>query len=199
MDNDILNTNNTNITILLIIVMVFICMINYINKNKDVTSVRSTVDNRIYMVGKLPDSLDAANKLAEINNNILKLIDHCNDINKTNFNRLKKRYNPSSLYELVDKSVYTAYNVNKGEEIAICIRDKNNKILDDMNSCMFIIIHELAHIMTITEQHTPEFWDNMRQLLEKADECNVYTPIDYSKNPTYYCNQTIKETPYNFK
>lgn len=199
MDNDILNTNNTNITILLIIVMVFICMINYMNKNKDVTSVRSTVDNRIYMVGKLSDSLDAANKLAEINNNILKLIDHCNNIDKTNFNRLKKRYNPNSLFELVDKSIYTAYNVNKGEEIAICIRDKNNKILDDMNSCMFIIIHELAHIMTITEQHTPEFWDNMRQLLEKADECNVYTPIDYSKNPTYYCNQTIKETPYNFK
>ena len=41
--------------------------------------------------------------------------------------------------------------VNKGEEIAICIIDKNNKILDDMNSCMFIIIHELAHIMTISE------------------------------------------------
>ena len=199
MNNDIFKTNNSNITILLIIVLVFICMINYINKNKDITSVRSTVDNRIYMVAKLPDSVDAANKLAEINNNILKLINHCENIDKTNFNRLKKRYNPSSLFELVDKSIYTAYNVNKGEEIAICIRDKNNKLLDDMNSCMFIIIHELAHIMTITEQHTPEFWDNMRQLLEKAEECGVYMPIDYSKNPTYYCNQMIKETPYVFK
>ena len=100
---------------------------------------------------------------------------------------------------MVDKSIYTAYNVNKGEEIAICIRDKNNKLLDDMNSCMFIIIHELSHIMTITEQHTPEFWDNMRQLLEKASECGVYKPVDYSKNPQYYCNQLIQETPYIFK
>jgi len=199
MDNNIFNTNNSNVTILLIIVLVLMCLLNYINKNKDVTSVRSTVDNRIYMVAKLPDSIDAANKLAEINNNILKLVDFCKGIDKTNFNRLKKLYKPSSLCELVDKSVYTAYNVNKGEEIAICIRDKNNKILDDMNSCMFIIIHELAHIMTISEQHTPEFWDNMRQLLEKAEGCNVYTPIDYSKNPTHYCNQTIRETPYKFK
>lgn len=198
MDTNILNINNSNIPILIVLFMAFISLINYLNKNKDVTSVRSTLDNRIYMVAKLPDSLNAANKLSQINSNILKLIEHCSNIDETNFNRLKKRYKPSALCELVDKSVYTAYNINKGEEIAICIRDKNNVIIEDMNSCMFIIIHELAHIMTITEQHTPEFWDNMRKLLEKAEECNVYTPIDYSKNPTYYCNQTIQETPYKF-
>ena len=56
--------------------------IEYINKNKDVTSLVA-VDNR-YMVAKLPDSIDAANKLAEINNNILKLVDFCKDIDKTN-------------------------------------------------------------------------------------------------------------------
>lgn len=172
---------------------------NYMNKNKDVTSVKSTKDGRVYMVAKLPDSLDAANKLADINSNISTLINHCKDINQDNFKRLKQNYNPDTLFELVDKSKYTAYNVNKGEEIAICIRDKNNKIIDDMNSCMFIIIHELAHLMTITEQHTPEFWDNMRQLLEKGNECSVYKPIDYSKNPQYYCNQLIQETPYIFK
>uniref|UniRef100_A0A6C0CZZ6 WLM domain-containing protein n=1 Tax=viral metagenome TaxID=1070528 RepID=A0A6C0CZZ6_9ZZZZ len=190
---------NSNVSILLIILLSFMCIMNYLNKNKDVTSVKSTLDDRVYMVAKLPDSLDAANFLAKINSNILKLIKHCKHIDKTNFKRLKELYNPNSLFELVDKSKYTAYNVNKGEEIAICIRDKNNKLLDDINSCMFIIIHELAHIMTITEQHTPEFWDNMRQLLEKAEECNVYKPIDYSKNPQYYCNQLIQETPYIFK
>ena len=190
---------NSNVSILLIILLSFMCIMNYLNKNKDVTSVKSTLDDRVYMVAKLPDSLDAANFLAKINSNILKLIKHCKHIDKTNFKRLRELYNPNSLFELVDKSKYTAYNVNKGEEIAICIRDKNNKLLDDINSCMFIIIHELAHIMTITEQHTPEFWDNMRQLLEKAEECNVYKPVNYFKNPTYYCNQLIQETPYIFK
>lgn len=190
---------NSNVSILLIILLSLMCVMNYLNKNKDVTSIKSTIDDRVYMVAKLPDSLDAANFLAKININIQKLIDHCKHINKTNFKRLKELYNPNSLFELVDKSKYTAYNVNKGEEIAICIRDKNNKLLDDMNSCMFIIIHELAHIMTITEQHTPEFWDNMRQLLEKAEDCNVYKPVNYFKYPKYYCNQLIKETPYIFK
>ncbi len=191
--------SKNNITIIMIIILVLICIMNYMNKNKDVTSVKSTKDGRVYMVAKLPDSLDAANKLADINSNISTLINHCKDINQDNFKRLKQNYNPDTLFELVDKSKYTAYNVNKGEEIAICIRDKNNKIIDDMNSCMFIIIHELAHLMTITEQHTPEFWDNMRQLLEKGNECSVYKPIDYSKNPQYYCNQLIQETPYIFK
>ena len=191
--------SKNNITIILIIIMVLMCIMNYMNKNKDVTSVKSTKDGRVYMVAKMHDSLDAANKLADININISTLINHCKDINQDNFKRLKQNYNPDTLFELVDKSKYTAYNVNKGEEIAICIRDKNNKIIDDMNSCMFIIIHELAHLMTVTEQHTPEFWDNMRQLLEKGNECGVYKPIDYSKYPEYYCNQLIKETPYIFK
>ena len=189
----------TDNSIILIVVLLIFCLINYYNKNKDVTTVKSTIDDRIYLVAKLSDSLEAANKLAEINMNILKLIDYCNtNNNKDNFNRLKN-YNPNTLGELIDKSKYTAYNINKGEEIAICIRDKNNTILHDMNSCMFIIIHELAHIMTVTEQHTPEFWNNMKELLEEANKCGVYTPIDYAKTPQYYCNQMIDRTPYIFK
>jgi hypothetical protein len=196
-----INHDSNNLSIIIIIILIIICCMNYYNKNKDITTVKSNVDGRIYMVAKLPDSLDAANKLANINNNILELIKYC-DINNNdvtnNFKRLKK-YNPNTLSELVDKSKYTAYNINKGEEIAICIRDKNNKLLDDMNSCMFIIIHELAHIMTVTEQHTPEFWENMNQLIDKAGKCGIYTPIDYSKTPKYYCNQLIDKTPYIFK
>ena len=187
--------SKNNITIIMIIILVLMCVMNYMNKNKDVTSVKSTKDGRVYMVAKLPDSLDAANKLADINSNISTLINHCKDINKDNFKRLKQNYNPDTLFELVDKSKYTAYNVNKGEEIAICIRDKNNKIIDDMNSCMFIIIHELAHLMTVTEQHTPEFWDNMRFLLKKGIELKVYKHIDYSKYPEDYCGIKITDTP----
>ena len=187
-----------DITIIIITILTIFILFNYYNKNKDVTTVKSTVDNRIYLVAKLPDSIDAANKLAEINKVILKLINYCSNINEPNFKRLKN-YNPNTLSELVDKSKYTAYNVNKGEEIAICIRDKNNKLLNDMNSCMFIIIHELAHIMTFSEQHTPEFCNNMRLLLEKAEACNVYKPINYKLEPTFYCNQTMNHTPYIFK
>ena len=33
---------------------------------------------------------------------------------------------------------------------------------------MFVAIHELAHIMTESVGHEPEFWDNMGFLLEKS-------------------------------
>ena len=51
---------------------------------------------------------------------------------------------------------YTVYSLNKGKKIAICIRN-NGKLINDMNTTMFIIIHELAHIMSVSEQHTEEF------------------------------------------
>ena len=192
-----INHDSNNLSIIIIIILITICCMNYYNKNKDITTVKSNVDGRIYMVAKLPDSMDAANKLANINKNILELIKYCNNNNNNtadNFKRLNN-YNPDTLGELVDKSKYTAYNINKGEEIAICIRDKNNKLLDDMNSCMFIIIHELAHIMTVTEQHTPEFWNNMKYLLEQAREIGIYTPQNYKNNPVIYCGQEINSTP----
>ena len=63
---------------------------------------------------------------------------------------------------------------------------------------MFVVIHELAHIMTIEIGHTKLFWDNMKYLLEQGKECNIYTPIDYHKYPQIYCGMEINSTPYRF-
>ena len=191
--------DNKNLIILLIFFILIIILINYYHKNKDLTQVKSTIDNKYYLVAKLPDSYEAANKLALINNNINILLEHCKNPNDKNIMKLYNNYRSDILCELVDKSKYTAYSLNKGEQIAICLRDKKtNKLIDDINSTMFIIIHELAHIMTYTEQHTQEFWDNMARLLKYGNECGVYKPINYKINPIYYCNQLLNDTPYDF-
>ena len=62
---------------------------------------------------------------------------------------------------------------------------------------MFVAIHELAHLMTKSIGHTPEFWDNMRFLLKKGIELNVYKKHDYNKVPKDYCGTQITSTPLN--
>jgi len=187
------------ITILVIVIITSMILINYYNKNKDVTTVISTLDKRKYVVAKLPDSQKAADKLAEINMNIDKLLKHCHDPNDDHVMKLINNYDPNVLCELIDKSKYTAYSVNKGEKIAICLRNPDLSIINDINSTMFVIIHELAHIMTYTEQHTPEFWNNMKNLLEFSEKCGVYKPINYAQTPVVFCGTNMNHTPYEFK
>ena len=53
----------------------------------------------------------------------------------------------------------------------------------------------MAHIMTKETGHPPEFWDNMKYLLENAQEMDIYIPKDYSKEPVDYCGEEINSTP----
>ena len=89
--------------------------------------------------------------------------------------------------------------MNKGEDIYICLRDKETNQFIDNNIIMFVVIHELAHVMTKSIGHTKEFWDNMDYLLHKANEINIYEPHDYGDDPKKYCGITINSTPYDFK
>ena len=61
---------------------------------------------------------------------------------------------------------------------------------------MFVAIHEIAHIMTLSVGHTEEFWNNFKFLLENAVELNIYTPVDYKKEPEGYCGMNITDNPY---
>ena len=60
---------------------------------------------------------------------------------------------------------------------------------------MFVAIHELAHLMTESIGHTPEFWDNMRFLLKKAIELKIYIKQDFRKSPVSYCGTKITDSP----
>ena len=170
---------------------------NYLNKQKNIKYETSNIDDRKYLVRKLKDSKDAANKLAELNGHIFKIIDHCQTTKKENIELLKENYNPDTLSETIPGSKYTSYSVNKGEEIAICIRNKDNTFMN-INTILFVTIHELAHVMTLSTGHTKEFWNNMKYLLEEAEKINLYKPVNYNKYNESYCGMTINSTPYDF-
>ena len=166
--NDFLLFFTSIIFILLIIKKVFM--------SDNLIKVKSSKDNREYIVRDLPNAINAANKLSMINEKILLLIDHLDD-NKENVKRLKKNYRPESLSENTKDSIHTSYSLNKGEKISLCLREKSEDIIfEDDNTIIFVVIHELAHVMTESIGHTKEFWDNMKYLLEKANEINIYHP-----------------------
>jgi hypothetical protein len=106
-------------------------------------------------------------------------------------------FNPDVLEENDLDASSTSYSENKGEKIVVCLRDKTAKPypLIDENTVMFVLIHEMAHLMTYSVGHTPEFWTNMRKLLHECIQMGIYQQVNYSKNPVHYCGMTITDTP----
>ena len=188
------------LTNVLLGVVVLAITFNYFYKNMYLTKVQSNVDQRMYVVRKLPDKQAAADKLAHISEKLTNLVNHVytNDKQKEGIQQLKDQFNSRNITENIPGGKYTAYSVNKGEELAICLRNVPDESFIEDNLIMFVSIHELAHVMTSEIGHTPKFWDNMKYLLEKANQLGMYMPEDYSKHPRMYCGQEINSTPYKF-
>ena len=186
-------------TLLLGVVIVgYIC--HYLIKKLNKTTVKSTVDNREYEVRDLSDSLDAANMLADISDKLTKLVEHVVSSNpdREGIQQLKRNFNSRNIIENTPGGQYTAYSVNKGEQLALCLRDAKDDTFIELNLIIFVAIHEIAHVMTDEVGHTKKFWNNMRYLLEEGEKIGIYTVEDYSKNPKMYCGLEINSSPYHF-
>ena len=175
------------------------------NKASDVTYVRL---NKIeYLVRNLPDKEAAALLLSKIRDRLSSIVEKvCVDIDakdnskehNVSLKRLKKNFKPNNITESSPGNKYTSYSINKGDKIVFCIRAKDgSNDLVDINTMMFVAIHELAHLMTKSIGHTTEFWDNMRFLLKVGIEIGVYKKQDFNSNPVDYCGTKITDTPLN--
>jgi hypothetical protein len=112
---------------------------------------------------------------------------------------LIERFDPDNISESTPADKYTSYSVNKGEKIVFCIREKagndNHHQIINPNTLMFVAIHELAHIMTISIGHEPDFWNNMRFLLAIA----INTPChDKYNNDTVPFYNELKNNGHSF-
>tara|TARA_B110000858_G_scaffold128142_1_gene145748 strand:- start:8130 stop:8768 length:639 start_codon:yes stop_codon:yes gene_type:complete len=168
---------------------------NYYSK---LTKITSTVDNREYYVQDKDDSLDAANLIARIREKNLILIEHLKKSYPGDERtiRLSNNYKENSLKEGVDDPRYTSYSVNKGEEIVLCIRNKNK--LMDINTMMFVVLHELSHLASESIGHTDEFWTNFRWILEESINIGIYIQQDFNKKPIEYCGMSITSSPIDY-
>jgi hypothetical protein len=159
----------------------------------------SDVDGERYCVRERSKMSQAADLLATVTTKCKELVAYCGKKFPDNedVQRLVQKFNPTKISETLPTSEYTAYSENKGEKLAFCLnKEKNGTQLIDVNTLTFVAIHELSHIMTISEGHKQEFWQNFKFLLEQAKEANIYNPVDYKKNPEPYCGMEITDNPY---
>jgi len=115
-------------------------------------------------------------------------------------NRLVKGFKNVKIEETTEEpgDDNTSFTINKGELMSLCLRDVSpGRPFHDYNTLMFVVIHELAHIASITEGHNVEFVINFKFLLKEAVKMGYYHPIDYSKSPFLYCGKVkVTNNPY---
>lgn len=178
--------------IILFIILYF--SITYYN-NRNHTYVKAD-DGNEYRVQIAEDNKESANLLSDAITRVKTLLDHLKKSESQDIRTktLLSRFNPNNITENDPqemKSGVTSYTVNKGEKIVVCLRQRNNNFVE-INTLMYVIIHELAHICDLTsQQHDEKFWNNFEWLLEHAVNIGIYNYVDYSKDQEPYCGMNI--------
>jgi hypothetical protein len=148
--------------------------------------------------------INSANTLAKINSRVEILVNHLdknyyNDPSKNYFiKKLKLNYNSYMISEAEVDPRYTTYTVDK-QDMHICLRtrDKEENIYD-INTLMYVILHELAHLCNYTKDgypvqgHGDSFKEIFKFLVEQGIKLKIYNYVDYSKFPINYCGLQIQ-------
>jgi len=170
-------------------------------RNYPIVSVQSSVDGKQYRVRDMPDKQKAADLLAKVRikmNNFMDAL-KASYPDKGQVTRLFQNFkaDPSRFTESTPDADHTSYSVNKGEEVHLCLRQRQgqNESLVDENVLMFVSIHEMAHMITKSIGHGPDFWNNFGWLLKEAEARNIYKYQDFSSQPVPYCGVSITDQP----
>jgi len=158
-------------------------------------------ENQKYCVRDRDKLQEAAELLADITEKCKLLVKYVSEKYPDNpmVQQLVDGFNPQKVVEILPTSEYTAYSENKGEKIAFCLNPEKKGDADnliDPHTLMFVAIHELSHVGTVSIGHKQEFWENFKFLLENAKEAGIHEPTDYKKKPKQYCSMEIKDNPY---
>lgn len=185
------------VVILIILAIIFFYYSEFNQKNRNGFSVHYT------------DPGDSAAMFAEIDRRIEILKKYmlkkyscksCGIINKFNMNervgQLFTNYKKGNFREISPHNLLssTSFTEGKGKRIVMCLRGKDDKI-QDVNTIMFVSLHEITHVMNDEWGHPLGFWQLFRIVLGDARDCGIYDPIDYSKHPQSYCGIIIDQSP----
>jgi hypothetical protein len=192
---------NKSVIFQISLVIALIILIYYFSKfsKTEATYIKSGLDNREYLVQNLEDKEEATYILSVIRQRIFILRDffqkHMNNYPeyKIYLKQFCDRIHNLVLQENAPSGRYTSYTVNKGEEIALCLRSKKNEKLHDLNLIMYVVLHELAHVACPEVDHTELFKKIFVFLLKIAVTLKIYKKVDYQFYPREYCGLTINE------
>lgn len=190
----------TIIIYLFVFFLFFLCLhVYYQYNNVDLKCIISKVDGKRYCVRDRVLLQDAVDLLAKVVEKLKKLVDHMKHKYPQNaaVQRLVQNFDPKKISETLPTSELTAFTENKGEKIAVCLnRAKHSSTLIDINTLTFVAIHEISHVMTKSEDHLQEFWNNFKWMLENAVDIHIIHPVDYKNTPQSYCGMIISDNPF---
>ena len=193
------NMGDIIIYVIIIVVIIMCLKVYYESDAYNLKCIISDVDGERYCVRERAKLQLAADLLATVTDKCKKLVTYVAKKypDDEDVQRLFQKFNPKKISETLPTSELTAYSENKGEKIAFCLnKTKDGNKLIDINTLTFVAIHELSHVMTLSEGHKQIFWQNFKFLLENAKEAGIYEPVDYKKNPEPYCGMDITDNPY---
>jgi hypothetical protein len=166
-----------------------------------IVSVTSTIDGQTYQVRDMPDKQEAANLIARVRRKIESLYGVVTSKypDKPQVRLWLKNFipDPARFAEATPDAEHTSYSVNKGEKIYLCLRQREgpNENLVDENVMVFVSLHEMAHVITPTIGHGPDFWNNFGWLLKQAEAQGIYKYQDFKSHPVSYCGLNITDSP----
>lgn len=111
---------------------------------------------------------------------------------------LLNNYNPDVFYENDPRgTTETSFTIKKGESMYVCLRDKTDPTkLVDKDILLFVMLHEASHIANYRGWgHGVDFWEIFAFILHEAQLAGIYTPVDYSKTPKWYCGLLVEYNP----
>ena len=171
------------------------------NSQFPLVDVKSSVDGRIYRVRDMADKKEAADLMARVRIKIDRLYVYLKDKfkDKAQVKQLVNNFVPDSsrFEESTPAAEHTSYSVNKGEKVHLCLRqrDGTQESLVQENVMVFVSLHEVAHIITPTIGHGPDFWNNFAWILKQAEEIGIYKYQDFKAHPVSYCGISITDSP----
>jgi hypothetical protein len=188
-------------SILIAVIIIFIYIFLFYNK-KNVVLVTGSDNFTKYLVYNDEQKNESAKLLEEITNNMFKLKDYLyqniekfpdmREYIKQLIRNLDK--DRTLIYENDPKSDLTSFSVNKGEEIALCLKSKKTGSIHNINLMMYVTIHEMAHIACPEIGHGDLFKKIFKFLCEQGTVIGIYKYDDYENNPIEYCGMMLSSS-----
>jgi len=133
-------------------------------------------DGRMYLVRDIEDKKRTADMMALLNAKVMSLLRHLRQQGDkpVMVSRLISRYDPQVLAEGRLHRELTSYTVNKGEQVILCMRSRDRAdALFPENVLFSVLLHELAHVASLSEGHGDEFNENLLLLTSSAEKLGL--------------------------
>ena len=185
----------TGLVLLILLILLYIFL--YF-KDFNLIFVKSKKDDNYHLVRNLPDKNLAADRMATIKKRLTNLVAYLSEKypKDPRVERLEKKFNTNSIQETRLDSPNTSFSVDKGQEIHLCLRDKTDDFnLHDINTLMFVALHELAHVASKNKGHEDEFQKNFVWILQNAIKIGIYVNVDYATKNQNFCGDVINSNP----